>query len=688
MSDHIVYWKALPGTMHHLEQTMPAAPVFRCLPILALLAAQNLWADYRAEDDFYGEAPIVLTVSRMDKPLAESPASVSVIDRQMIRDSGATTLAEVLRLAPGMILGYFYDNAPVVTYQGLGARWMRRLQVLIDGRSVFVPSYGGVPWNNLPVLLDDIERIEITRGPNAVTYGANAFLATINIITRHSAEDLGHAASATGSLDRDSGIAQVYYRYGGNNEDLDWRISLGHEEDAGYSMLHDSKQVDKINLRLDYLSAYNRFWSLMLGYSTAGVGLGRGQNTDPLRRETTKHGYFNGSWEAIDTDVTSRVRLTLTRQDVGDDYQTGALNQLLSELSGNPGFLTLPDITTHVDLGRDSSRSEIELYQNRQLSPVLHINYGFSLRYDQVASRYLFNDNNTHTQRLSRLFSSMEWRFATCWLLDTGLMIEDSDKTDPSTSGRLSLVRLMGDHSLRMVLSKANRNPILWEVEGETQFSVELPSPLNQTYYLLQYRADPDLATESILSREIGLYSQWMGGRMTTDIKLFHYRIEDQIIGQETTLDPDPATGQPQTFDIPVNKGNTRASGIEAAFNYSAEDGRIRWFGGYSLVTSESNELRSSDSYPRHIGFVGGHVNINPKQQISGVWYHIGRFSWYDRNAFTDSYDKLDLRWSYLLDPDHALRLELIGKNLAGNYDDYIRYKHEPAWVMRLSGEF
>ncbi len=667
---------------------MPARPVFRCCLLLTVFAALPAVADYRAEDDFYGEAPIVLTVSRMDKPLAESPASVSVIDRQMIRDSGATSLSEILRLAPGMIVGYYYDNSPVVTYQGLGARWMRRLQVLIDGRSVFVPSYGGVPWNNLPLLIEDIERIEITRGPNAVTYGANAFLATINIITRHSAEDLGSAATGTTSLDSDSGINRLYYRYGGNNEDLDWRFSLGHEEDAGYSDLHDSKRVDKINLRLDYLSAYNRFWSLQLGFSSASVGLGDDKPTDPLRDELTDHGYFNGAWEAIDDDVTTRVRLTLTRQDADDHYRTGPINDYLAEKTGNPVFLALPPIDTTVDLDRDSTRSELELYQNRQLSPAVQVNYGISLRHDRVKSFYLFNDYETHSQNQRRLFGSAEWRTRNQWLMDAGLMFEDSNETDSETSGRLSMVRLFDDHSLRLVVSRANRIPILWELNGETQFSAYIPPPIDQTYYLVVFRSNPELGAESILSREIGLYSRWMDDRLTTDLKLFSFRIDDQIDNLPVSLDPDPQTGTPQDFVRPANAGTTRAGGIELSFNYSQSDSRLRWFGGYSLVEADSFDVDESDSFPMHSGFLGGHLRVGERHEFSGVWYHVGKFSWADRRRFTDSYDKLDLRWSYLIDADHSLRLELIGKNLYKDYADYIKFEHEPVWVLRLSGEF
>lgn len=110
-------------------------------------------------EDFFDESPLILTASRMSKPLLESPASVSVIDRQMIEASGARDIADLFRLVPGMVVGYHSGHAPAVTYHGIGQEFGRQIQVLIDGRSVFIPSFGGVPWTNLPLLIEDIERI-------------------------------------------------------------------------------------------------------------------------------------------------------------------------------------------------------------------------------------------------------------------------------------------------------------------------------------------------------------------------------------------------------------------------------------------------------------------------------------------------------------------------------------------------
>jgi iron complex outermembrane receptor protein len=122
----------------------------------------------------------VLTPSRLPQRLDESPNSVTVIDRAMIAASGARRLEEVLRLVPGFQVGYKYNNQPTVAYHGLSDEFARRVLVLVDGQRIFQYSGGGVDWNNLPVPLQDIERIEVVRGPSAAAYGSNALTAVIN----------------------------------------------------------------------------------------------------------------------------------------------------------------------------------------------------------------------------------------------------------------------------------------------------------------------------------------------------------------------------------------------------------------------------------------------------------------------------------------------------------------------------
>ncbi|RZU47536.1 iron complex outermembrane receptor protein [Fluviicoccus keumensis] len=145
-------------------------------------------ADVFLPDTEAGEIPTVFSATRLRQSVADAPASISIIDRQMIDQSGAREIPELLRLVPGMVVGYDTGWNAFVSYHGTSADMARRMQVLVDGRSIYQPSLAYVDWIGLPVELGDIDRIEVIRGPNAAAYGANSFLGVVNIITRHPAD--------------------------------------------------------------------------------------------------------------------------------------------------------------------------------------------------------------------------------------------------------------------------------------------------------------------------------------------------------------------------------------------------------------------------------------------------------------------------------------------------------------------
>jgi iron complex outermembrane receptor protein len=146
-----------------------------------------------------------LSASRLSQPINEAPAAVTVIDKQMIKDSGAWDLSEIFRLVPGMYVAYhadpYFSADSTVAYHGMVTTTTSdRMQVLIDGRSVYSGLFGGVNWSDLPIVLADIERIEVIRGPDSASYGANSYLGVINIITsmrRNPAVHRSHFHTAT-----------------------------------------------------------------------------------------------------------------------------------------------------------------------------------------------------------------------------------------------------------------------------------------------------------------------------------------------------------------------------------------------------------------------------------------------------------------------------------------------------------
>ena len=159
----------------------------------------------------------VTTASKEPEKIWKTPAAIFVLTQEDIRRSGATTIPEVLRLAPGVEVARINSNQWSVNIRGLGSGFSKSVLVLIDGRSVYTPLYAGVYWDVQNVLLEDVERIEVIRGPGGTIWGSNAVNGVINIITKNAKDTRGTFASTTGgNVDQnDSGVR--YGRAHGNN---------------------------------------------------------------------------------------------------------------------------------------------------------------------------------------------------------------------------------------------------------------------------------------------------------------------------------------------------------------------------------------------------------------------------------------------------------------------------------------
>jgi iron complex outermembrane receptor protein len=156
----------------------------------------------------------VTTASKVPVKATRTPAAIYVITQEDIRRSGATNIAEALRLAPGVEVARVDSNTWALGIRGFESTLSRSVLVLIDGRSVYTPLFAGVYWQVQDTLLEDIERIEVIRGPGGTIWGANAVNGVINIITKRAQETQGTLVSAGGG-NIDQGF--VNFRYGGGN---------------------------------------------------------------------------------------------------------------------------------------------------------------------------------------------------------------------------------------------------------------------------------------------------------------------------------------------------------------------------------------------------------------------------------------------------------------------------------------
>lgn len=163
----------------------------------------------------------VSSVSRKDQQLAHTPAAVFVISQEDIRRSGATSIPELLRMVPGVQVAQISSSQWAVSARGFNSRVSNKMQVLIDGRSVYNDLYGGVFWDQNDVLLEDVERIEVIRGPGATMWGSNAVNGVIDVITKKARDTQGGLAETdTGQAEHAGGAVRcgghagdnLYYR--------------------------------------------------------------------------------------------------------------------------------------------------------------------------------------------------------------------------------------------------------------------------------------------------------------------------------------------------------------------------------------------------------------------------------------------------------------------------------------------
>lgn len=497
----------------------------------ALLAACPLHAPAAdlaelGEDAYLGAMPTVLTVSRMAQPVDEAPSAVTIIDEETLRASGVADLTDIFRLVPGMYVGhnagYFHTVNPTVSQHGLADAYSRRMQVLVDGRSVYTPIYGGVQWSDIPLAIEDIARIEVTRGPNAASHGANAFLGIINIITKHASETLGSSAVLTGGGDRKG----VTLRHGGRHDDLQYRITVGMKNDDGLRTRDDDKRIRMLSLRADYRLTPQDELEFQFGYNGGAREEGLLEEDDLLflpRTKKVSHRFEQVVWRrTLSPDSEFRLQAYHTREASDDFLASANLNAALPmPILVEPYLLRDHDVVSH--------RYDIEAQHS--VAPTAHTRlvWGGSWRLDRTRAPLFLGRHDPASFRLGRLFGHLEWAPLPRLVVNAGAMVEDNSFTGTDVTPRASLnLKLAPGHALRASLSTATRTPTLLEekFDARNTFATLIPGVtlLNQIS-LSAGGLDP----ERITSREIGYQGQL--GRLSLDGRLFHDRIRD-LVGQ------------------------------------------------------------------------------------------------------------------------------------------------------------
>lgn len=588
---------------------------FLCLPpaLFALVffpgAAVAELSGGASERDFLEELPVVLTASRLVQPLADAPGAVTIIDRDMIKASGAREVVDLFRLVPGFQVGMAYFSTPAVAYHGLADEYSRHLQVLVDGRSVYSPYFlGSITWNSLRLSLDDIERIEVLRGSNSAAYGANAFMGVINIITRPASLSQGIRVSTTHG---NQGISDQVMRYGGTLGAMDYRITAGKRSDSGFENFHDSRKLEYIAFRGDLRLNSRDELQLHVGASRNSNGAGfAGNRDDPVRTPQESGHHLHAVWKrALGPDE----ELSVSAYHMRDSGQ-----EKFTVWSG-PFFAP-------VDADRQTRRTHLELQHIFRLNPSARIVWGLEERHESVASKWMFDTYDRQHIRLSRLFGNLEWRLAPKWLLNAGAMLEKHSITGTDLAPRLMLnFQPLPGQTLRLGATTAYRTPSLAEERADVKYYVA-----NAPIVVPKYLARGGLQPERIRSSELSYLGEFPSIGLTADVRLFHENVSHII----------DKTGNPANF---LNRWGALLRGHESQLRWKPTPDTLVML-NHSRVRIDSEDQRNMDSAPRRSTMLFLSQELPLGLQLSLAHYWISEYRWLGWANHLPKHRRLDVR--------------------------------------------
>ena len=631
----------------------------RALDLLLLLAVLHspLGSAAVSEQDYLDDVPIVLSASRLAQPVADAPSAITVIDRDMIRASGFREIADLLRLVPGFYVGRFSGNEPVVA-RGLVDHYFGRVQVLVDGRSVYTPLFGQVTWSTLPLAMEDIERIEVIRGPNAASYGANSFLGVINIITRTAQEDRGTVLStATGG----QGVTDATLRHGGVKDDLAYRVTLGYQRDGGFPGRHDDKRIGLLTTRADYRLNSRDALQFQAGLSFGNQGQGFADQTlDPPHDQRLTSHFQQLRWQRTygpDDELSVQFHHAVTTSHEAAQTQ-----------ASTSGIVTI--LPTYLELNTDAERYDLELQRTRPLADSVRLVWGLTTRVDRVAAPlYLGSQANFYTHQ-SSLFANLEWRATPAWVVNAGGMLERHSLTGSAFSPRLALTyHLSPQHSLRASVSKALRSPTL--LEDAANFRLYLPvsaGGFTSTAVVPRFLSGGGLKPERITSRELAYLGQFPRQGLSVDVRIYKDELDD-LIDTTTQLNA-PTNTQYYVFH---NLHSATLTGVETQARWQWDRLKI-WF-GHSYTHVESDYASIVNATPVHTYNLLAAYSLPQAWKVSIGVYHVSDMTPLNDGSTLKSYRRTDVKLAKELKwAGNPLEIALVGQSV---FDPYAEFRND-----------
>ena len=648
----------------HLHRTAKSfgktATLVAALVQLQSPAAILAQAETSTTDNLYLEMDLsqlmqvtITSVAKKPQTLADTAAAVHVITQEDIQRSGVSSVAEALALAPGIQVARISASKWSISSRGFAGFTSNKLLVLLDGRSVYSPAYSGTFWDMQNTLLEDIDRIEVIRGPGGTIWGANAVNGVINIITKKTQETQGTLLRAgIGSEERLLGAARHGAKIG---DDTYARFyAMGNDRSSNAledgSDAHDGWATGQAGFRADGTVGSRSQWTLQGDlYNNHGdqILFPYGISTPPflVANQTTftnNGGNLLGNWQhRIDNDQRLSMQVYYDYNSRDDQFFDIAYHTQDSELRYETRIGKRHEITTGLGYRRIASDNE-PTTQTR-----------IPNRTDELFSLFLQDAYALVDDRLT---------------LTLGAKWEHNDFTGQEWQPSAKLLwKPIERHSLWTSVTRAIRTPSVSDQEGQLLLSY-LPPPFGPG--AIQLTGNPQFHSENAIAYEVGW--RWQPtAALSFDLATF-YNDYDSIY----TVTPRPgATGVDLLF---VNNGHGDSYGLEAAMDWKARNwlrfgltyaylkARFEWENQALALDTFSNFIEGLT--PRHQLGLRSSIDLSDQWQVNGWLRYVdpiecrSSLDLLQKAIPLDSYFLFDL--NLVWKPTKDLEFMLAGQNL------------------------
>lgn len=623
----------------------------------------------------------VTSASKREQGLFSTAAAVYVLTGEDIRRSGATSLPDALRLVPGLQVATVDGNKWAVSARGFNGLWSNKLLVLVDGRSVYTPVSSGVNWGLLDVVLDDVDRIEVMRGPGASVWGANAVNGVINIISKTSLATHGGLLTAGGGS-LAPGIAAM--RYGGRAGSRGhYRVFGKHSErgamkDGTGQTAPDAAQLSSGGFRFDFDQNDTDEWTV-LGAVAAGES---GQRVYDLL--TSYAPAAPGISDTVATVTTGHMLARWTRKASAD-----------SELSVQAFW----DRSTRLEAGAGERTETVDVEFQHQFKPGRHhdVVWGAGQRFssDRLDPKFaLYFDPGSSRRRLFNVFVQDEIRLPNAPVLVTiGTKIEHQNGSGFEIQPTARIAWLpTGRQTVWAAVSRAARTPSRLERAIHYDYAA-FPDASGQLT-VLGVRGDPDLRTEHTLSYEAGYRVNPRFG-VSLDGAIFYHRYSDLVtenVGVRFETTPAPAhlaivrqlasgmDGESVGAELLLRWRPLSIWTIDASVDYL----RAHFQG----IGNTPEAATYADREPRYQTRLRSQLNLPWTWQADTAWTYVAALKGIDVPA----YGRLDVRIGRTV---AGLALSLTGQNLLhglhrefGGFEGVFHSQVPRSWVASATWTF